>query len=34
FGIDEVRNSIEIVYHIRNSTPVGLKGDFHPLLKK
>ena len=34
FGIDEVRRSIEIVYDIRNSTPTGLKGEYHPLLKK
>jgi len=34
FGIDEVRQAIEIVYEIRNSTPTGLKGDLHPLLKK
>ncbi len=33
FGIDEVRHSIEIVYEIRNSTPTGLKGEYHPLLK-
>ena len=34
FGIDDIRNAIEIAYQIRNSTPVGLKGDYHPLLKK
>tara|TARA_Y100000385_G_C13092390_1_gene639464 strand:- start:1337 stop:2284 length:948 start_codon:yes stop_codon:yes gene_type:complete len=31
FGIEEVKNCIETVYDIRNSTPIGLKGDFHPL---
>lgn len=33
FGIKDARNSIEIVYDIRNSIPVGLKGDYHPLCK-
>ena len=31
FGLDEVRPCIQIVYDIRNATPVGLKGDYHPL---
>ena len=34
FGIEETRRSIETVYHIRNTHPVGLKGDYHPLCKK
>ncbi len=34
YGIDEVRRSIEIVYNIRNSSPAGSPGDYHPLLKK
>lgn len=33
FGIDQVRSPIETVYNIRNSKPVGLKGDYHPLCK-
>lgn len=33
FGLDEARNSIEIVHAIRNSTPIGLKGDYHPYAK-
>ena len=33
FGIEESRNAINIVYEIRRSTPVGLKGDYHPLAK-
>lgn len=33
FGIDEVRNSIDTVYNIRNANPVGLKGEFHPFCK-
>ena len=33
FGIMDAKQSIDIVYQIRNSQPVGLKGDFHPILK-
>lgn len=33
FRLEETRRSIETVYTIRNSTPVGLKGDYHPHLK-
>lgn len=33
FRISEARNCIQIVHDIRNSTPVGLKGDYHPLAK-
>ena len=33
FRISEARNCINIVHAIRNSTPVGLKGDYHPLAK-
>ena len=31
FGIADARNAINIVYDIRNATPVGLKGDYHPM---
>lgn len=31
FGLEDSRRSIETVYAIRNATPVGLKGDYHPL---
>jgi len=31
FGLEEARTSIEIVYNIRNASPVGLKGDVHPI---
>lgn len=31
FSISEARPSIQIVHDIRNATPVGLKGDYHPL---
>ncbi len=34
FGLQEARQSIEIVHDIRTSTPVGLVGDYHPFAKK
>ncbi len=33
FGIQEARNSIEIVHDIRTQKPRGLTGDYHPFLK-
>ncbi len=33
YGIHEARQSIEIVHKIRTATPIGLKGDYHPILK-
>jgi UDP-N-acetyl-2-amino-2-deoxyglucuronate dehydrogenase len=33
FGLACARPSIEAVYSIRNAKPVGVKGDYHPLLK-
>lgn len=33
FRISEARNCIRIVSDIRHSTPIGLKGDYHPLAK-
>lgn|SRR5690554_269949 len=33
FRISETAKVIETVYTIRNSSPVGLKGDYHPLAK-
>ncbi|MFI3297429.1 MAG: Gfo/Idh/MocA family oxidoreductase [bacterium] len=33
FRISEAKNCIQIVSDIRNSTPVGLVGDYHPLAK-
>jgi UDP-N-acetyl-2-amino-2-deoxyglucuronate dehydrogenase len=33
FGLAEARQSVETAYTIRNSKPVGLKGDYHPILK-
>lgn len=32
FGLEDGKPAIEIVYQIRNATPIGLKGDYHPLL--
>ena len=34
FRIDEAMPSIEAVYDIRTSTPIGIKGDYHPFLKR
>ncbi len=33
FGLEESRNAVETVFNIRHSSPVGLKGDYHPLCK-
>ena len=33
FGLRESKQSIEIVHDIRNATPQGLKGDYHPFCK-
>ncbi len=34
FHLQEARQAIETVYEIRNSTPLGLQGDYHPFCKK
>lgn len=34
FGLEDARQAIEIVHDIRNSNPIGLKGDYHPFAKK
>ena len=34
YGLEDARQAIEIVHTIRNSKPIGLKGEFHPLAKK
>jgi UDP-N-acetyl-2-amino-2-deoxyglucuronate dehydrogenase len=34
FGMMEARTCVEIVHTIRTAKPVGLKGDYHPQLKK
>ncbi|MFA5818656.1 MAG: Gfo/Idh/MocA family oxidoreductase [Bacteroidales bacterium] len=33
FGLKEAGQSVGIAYTIRNSKPVGLQGDYHPILK-
>jgi UDP-N-acetyl-2-amino-2-deoxyglucuronate dehydrogenase len=32
FGLDDAATCIRIAHEIRNATPIGLKGDYHPLL--
>ena len=34
FGLDDARESIVLTDYARNTQPVGLKGDYHPLLKR
>lgn len=34
FGVEVVRPCIELVTDIRNATPIGLIGDYHPLARK
>ena len=34
YGLEDARQAIEIVHDIRNSEPIGLKGDYHPFSKK
>jgi len=33
FTLEDARPSLEIVHKIRNSEPIGLKGDYHPFAK-
>jgi UDP-N-acetyl-2-amino-2-deoxyglucuronate dehydrogenase len=33
FGLKEARQSVETAYTIRNSKPMGLQGDYHPILR-
>lgn len=33
FGIDDARESILLTDYVRNTEPIGLKGDYHPFLK-
>lgn len=33
FGLEDARQCIQIVSDIRNSKPIGLKGDYHPLAR-
>ncbi len=34
YGVETARKSIQTVFDIRNTSPVGLKGEFHPFAKK
>ena len=34
FGLEDTKKSVEIAYQIRNSKPIGLKGEFHPYAKQ
>ena len=34
FGIEDSKPSIETVFTIRNSKPIGLTGEYHPILKQ
>ncbi|MDD2386054.1 MAG: Gfo/Idh/MocA family oxidoreductase [Bacteroidales bacterium] len=34
FGLQDARNSLNMVYDIRNAVAIGIKGEYHPLLKK
>lgn len=34
FGLEEARNSINIVSEIRKLTPIGIQGDYHPFVEK
>ncbi|CAM1341384.1 Gfo/Idh/MocA family protein [Tenacibaculum amylolyticum] len=34
YGLEDAKRAIEIVHNIRNSSPIGLKGEFHPYAKK
>ncbi|MDD2279035.1 MAG: Gfo/Idh/MocA family oxidoreductase [Bacteroidales bacterium] len=33
FGLSDSKVSIQTVHHIRNTTPIGLSGDYHPYCK-
>ena len=34
YGLEAARKSIQTVYTIRNTEPIGLTGDYHPIIKK
>jgi UDP-N-acetyl-2-amino-2-deoxyglucuronate dehydrogenase len=34
FGLKDAQPSVQMVYEIRNSSPIGLKGDYHELCRK
>ena len=33
YGLQDAKQSIETVYTIRNAKPIGIKGEYHPMLK-
>ncbi|MBI5539569.1 MAG: Gfo/Idh/MocA family oxidoreductase [Bacteroidia bacterium] len=33
FGLSDARTSVETAYNIRNASPIGLVGDYHPICK-
>ena len=33
YGLEDARQAIEIVHDIRTKSPIGLKGDYHPMAK-
>ena len=33
YGLESARSSIQTVYNIRNTSPVGLTGEYHPIIK-
>ncbi len=33
FGLAEAKNAVQIVHDIRHASPIGLKGDYHPLAR-
>ncbi|PAF48828.1 oxidoreductase [Helicobacter sp. 12S02232-10] len=34
FGLEDARTCVQIIHDIRNTTPIGLVGDYHPLCQK
>jgi UDP-N-acetyl-2-amino-2-deoxyglucuronate dehydrogenase len=34
FGVEDARSSINTVFDIRNASPIGKKGEYHPFLNK
>ncbi len=34
FGLEQARQAVETAYQIRTSSPIGLKGDYHPFAEK
>ena len=32
YGLEAARKSIQTVYTIRNTEPIGLKGEYHPII--